>query len=360
MPNFDADGPPGSDADGPLGSDADATTSTGKIGREFFEEHVATRLGAERADVRKGPKHGVDFGVVGVGDGALVVTTDPISIPPELGFERAGRFAVRIVLADVAVSGLAPTHLTVSFSLPPEMTDEEFAAVWRGIDEECADLGVGVVSGHTARYEGCSFPWVGAATAFGFGDPDEIVSPDGARPGDALVIAGGPAVESVGLLTTLFPKRVPLEGEELERAQERLNDVDGVREAIAAAASSDVSAMHDATEGGLLGALHEIAATAGVRLAVDSGAVPVRPGVQEACDALGMDPWRATTAGSLVIAVDPDDADAVVGAISELGTPAAVVGHVEDGEGVILDGEGTEPPEGDSSWPVYERLLEES
>ena len=333
---------------------------TGKIDREFFEEYVATRLGADREDVRKGPKHGVDFGVVDVGDAALAVATDPISILPELGFERAGRFAVRIVLADVAVSGLAPSHLAVSFSLPPEMADEEFAAVWRGIDEECADLGVSVVTGHTARYEGCSFPWVGAATAFGVGDPDEIVSPDGARPGDALVIAGGPAVESVGLLTSLFPEQVPLEGEALKTAQERLDDVDGVREAMAAAAAGDLSAMHDATEGGLLGALHEVAAAAGVGLTVDTGDVPVRPGVREACDALGMDPWRATTAGSLVIAVDPDDAEAVVWAISELGTPAAVVGHVVEGEGVVQDGEETELPEGDASWPVYERLLEDS
>ena len=341
----------------PAGSDP---PSTGKIDREFFEEHIVTRLGAEREDVRKGPKHGVDFGVVDVGEAALAVATDPISILPELGFERAGRFAIRIVLADVAVSGLAPTHLAISFSLPPEIEDREFAAVWRGIDEECADLGVHIVTGHTARYEGCSFPWVGAATAFGVGKPDEIVSPDGARPGDALVIAGGPAVESVGLLTSLFPEQVPLEGEALQTAQGRLDDVDGVREAMAAAAAGDVSAMHDATEGGLLGALHEVAAGAGVKLAVDSEAVPGRPGVREACDALGMDPWRATTAGSLVIAVDPDDAGAVVEAISELGTPAAVVGHVEDGEGVILDGEETEPPEGDSSWPVYERLLEEA
>ena len=333
---------------------------TGKIDREFFEEYVATRLGADREDVRKGPKHGVDFGVVDVGDAALAVATDPISILPELGFERAGRFAVRIVLADVAVSGLAPSHLAVSFSLPPEMADEEFAAVWRGIDEECADLGVSVVTGHTARYEGCSFPWVGAATAFGVGDPDEIVSPDGARPGDALVIAGGPAVESVGLLTSLFPEQVSLEGEALKTAQERLDDVDGVREAMAAAAAGDLSAMHDATEGGLLGALYEVAAAAGVKLTVDSGAVPVRPGVREACDALGMDPWRATTAGSLVIAVDPDDAEAVAMAISELGTPAAVVGQVVEGEGVVQDGEETELPEGDASWPVYERLLEDS
>jgi hydrogenase maturation factor len=322
---------------------------TGKIDRQFFAEHVATRLGAARDDVRKGPKHGVDFGVVDVGTAALAVATDPMSILPALGFERAGQ------PGDRDVRGLAPTHLAASFSLPPEMADQEFAAVWRGIDEECTDLGVSVVTGHTARYHGCTFPWVASGTAFAVGDPERIVYPDGARPGDAVVITNGPAVEATGLLTTLFPEQGALAGETPATAQRRLDDASGIRDALAAADAGDVSAMHDATEGGLLGALHETAGAAGVRLVVDSESVPIRPGVREACEVLGMDPWRATTAGTLVIAVAPEDADAVVDAVD---SPAAVVGRVEAGEGVVLDGERTDPPDGDASWPVYERLLD--
>ena len=332
---------------------------TGKIDESFFATYVASRLGAPRDDVLKGPKHGVDFGVVAVEDTAIAVATDPISILPELGFERAGRFAIRFVLADVALSGLAPTHLAVSFSLPPEITDDEFARVWKAIDEECRDLGVSVVTGHTARYHGCAFPWVGSGTAFAVGDPQQIVYPDGARPGDALVVTNGPAVEATGLLTTLFSEEVPLAGETLRIAQSRLDDVDGVREALTAASAGDVSAMHDATEGGLLGALHEMAGSAGVRLVVESDSVPVKPGVREACAALEMDPWRATTAGTLVIAVAPEDAETVVDALGAAGTEAAIVGRVESGDGVVLDGEQTASPDGDSSWPVYERLVGE-
>ena len=331
---------------------------TGKIDREFFASRIATRLGASREDVRKGPAHGVDFGVIDVGEQALATATDPVSILPALGFERAGLFAVRIVLADVAVSGLAPSHLSVSFSLPPAMTDEEFGAVWSAIDEECRDLGVAVVTGHTARYEGCSFPWVGAATALAVGDPDDIVYPDGAQPGDRLLITKGPAVEATGLFASLFPEQIDLPAETLATAQERLGDVETTRDALVAARAGNVSAMHDATEGGVLGALHEMAASAGVRIAVDSEAVPFQPAVRETCEALSMDPWRATTAGSLLLAVPPEDVDAVVAALDSRGTPVGVAGRIEAGEGVVLDGEETEPPDGDASWPVYERLLD--
>jgi hydrogenase maturation factor len=330
---------------------------TGKISRAFFEERIATRLGADRDDVPLGPTHGIDFGVLSVGDRAIVTATDPVSVLPELGFDRAGEFAVGIVLADVAVSGLAPTHLTVSFSLPPDVTDAEFDRLWGAIDAECRDLGVSVVAGHTARYEGCSFPWVGAATGLAVGDPDAIVRPDGARPGDEILVTNGPAVEAVGLLTTLFPEAVPLTGSDLETARARLDDVGAVRDALVAAAAGDVTAMHDATEGGLLGAFGEMAETAGVRFEIETDAIPWLPGVEDACEALGMDPWRATTSGTLVIAVDPSDTDALLAALRERGTTVARVGQVASGSGVALDGDTVESPGGDSSWAVYERLL---
>ena len=335
---------------------------SGKISRRFFEERIAPNLGADRDDVAVGPKHGVDFGVLDVGDRALVAATDPVSVLPDLGFERAGRFAVGIVLADVAVSGIPPSYLTISFSLPPEMTDEEFGRLWDAVNAECRDLGVSIVTGHTARYPGASYPWVGAATAMAVGDPEDVVRPDGARPGDDLLVTKGPAVEAVGLLSTLFPDEVPLEGEALSTAQARLAEADCVRDAVTAAAAGEVTAMHDATEGGLLGALHEMSEAAGVRLAVDADAVPSRPGVETACEALEMDPWRATTSGTLLVAVDPADTDAVVEALEARGkgTPVGVAGRVEAGSGVVVDGADIEEPNGDSSWAAYERLLEAS
>ena len=85
--------------------------------------------------------------------------------------------------------------------------------------------------------------------------------------------------------------------------------------------------------------------------------VVVRPGVPEACEALGMDPWRATTSGTLLVAVNPDDTDAVVGALEARGTPVGVAGRVEAGSSVTVDDADVEDPDGDSSWAVYERLL---
>ncbi|SDR15595.1 AIR synthase family protein [Natronobacterium texcoconense] len=328
----------------------------GKIDRTFFDRHVAPNLGAKRDDVPVGPQHGVDFGVIDVDGSALVTATDPISILPPLGFERAARFALDLILADVAVSGIAPTHLSVCFTLPEEMTDEAFATVWETIHEECADLGVAVATGHTARYSDPSYPWVGAATAMGVGNHDEIVRPDGANVGDRLLLTTGPAVESVGLLSTLYGDHLELPDDVVADAQQRLDEVHCVRDALTAAAAGPVTAMHDVTEGGLAGALNEMADGADVRFEIDREAVPLRPGVEAVCETLEMDPWASTSCGSLVIAVDPDGVDDVRSALEDRDTVVAEIGRVESGDGVVVDGERLEHPNVDPSWAAYAEL----
>lgn len=328
----------------------------GKVDRSFFEDVIYPNLGAERDDVVLGPTHGVDFGVLNVGGEALVVATDPVSVLPALGFERAGRLALDVVLADVAVSGIAPTHLTVSLSLPSEMTDGELAATWEGIAARAAELDVSIVGGHTARYPGVEYSWVGGATAIGVGSFDDIVRPDGARPGDALVVTTGPGAEVAGLFAAIYPDRLDLASEVLATARDRLDEFGVVRETGAAVGSGDVSAMHDATEGGLVGALVEMARGAGVRFDVRSDDVPLAPGVSEVTDALDVDPWEVTSTGTLVLAVERADARDVVDAIESTGTRAAVVGSVSDGTGVYVDGEPVTPPASDPIWDVFARF----
>jgi hydrogenase maturation factor len=331
--------------------------SLGKADRAFLADRVLPNLGADRDDVAIGPAHGVDFGLLDLDGTALAVATDPISILPALGFERAGRFALEFVLADVAVSGLAPSHLAISFTLPPELSDESFSRLWDAIHAEAADLGISIITGHTARYAGCSFPWVGGATAFAVGDHADVIRPDGARVGDDILVTNGPAVETVGLLSTLFPDAIGLDESLLSTAQSRFDEAACVRDAMtASAAGGGVHAMHDATECGLLGAFAEVAASAGVRLEIATDEIPMRPGVAETCEALGIDPWAAGSGGTLVIAVDPDHTTAVRDALRSEGTAVGVAGTVESGSGVVVDGQVTGHPEVDPAWAAYEEL----
>ncbi|PSP56294.1 hydrogenase expression protein [Halobacteriales archaeon QS_1_67_19] len=298
-------------------------TDRGKVDQAFFDRHIYPRLGADREDVALGPKHGVDFGVVEVGGEAVVLASDPLSLVPALGFERAAWFAVHVALSDAAVSGVPPSHLAVTFTLPPEMTDDQFRT-----------------------------------TALAVGDPDEVVRPDGARPGDRLLVTKGPAVEVAGFLVPLFEDAIDLPEETVATAKERFYDMSPVKDALTAAAAGPVTAMHDATEGGLRGALVELARAGGVRLDVDSEAVPVLPGVEASCEYFEIDPWAATSEGTLLATVAPSGVEDVLSALAAEDIPAAEIGEVTAGTGAYVDGERVTPPETDPSWAVFEEYAE--
>ena len=98
--------------------------------------------------------------------------------------------------------------------------------------------------------------------------------------------------------------------------------------------------MHDPTEGGLATGLHELATAANVGLEIDAGAVPVYAETRALCDVFDLNAWGVIASGSLLIAVDPDDAARVVEALRSNAIEASIIGRVvERARGVMLRGE---------------------
>ncbi|AKH96954.1 AIR synthase family protein [Halanaeroarchaeum sulfurireducens] len=330
----------------------------GKVDRAFFEEFIGPRLGADRADVRLGPTHGADFGVIDVGERCVALATDPLFVLRDLGLERAAWFAFHIVVSDVALSGIPPTHLSVDFNLPPDTDEETFGEIWSVFDREARILGIDIVTGHTGAYAGTAFPTVGGATAIAVGDPADLVVPTGASPGDRLVVTKGPAIETTGVLATVFGDAIDLPDGVVAAARERFDETSPVRDALTAAAAGPVTAMHDATEGGVENALVELASASGVGLRVERERIPVGPGVAALCEYFDVDPWIASSEGTVLLTVEPDGVEDVLGALDREGIRAEEVGEVTEGADVIVDGDRVDAPEQDPFWPAYERARE--
>ena len=83
----------------------------GKISPEVFAELIYPRLGAPSPDILVGPQSGVDVGIVRLGGQAVALTTDPVFLVPQYGWERAAWFAIHILLSDAVTSGLPPKYL---------------------------------------------------------------------------------------------------------------------------------------------------------------------------------------------------------------------------------------------------------
>src|SRR5438128_7978897 len=116
---------------------------TGKATPELFERIILRRLGARDDDVLMPPRHGVDVGVVRVAGGvAMALTTDPVFVVPAYGWERAAWFAVHILASDASTSGLPLRWIAVDLNLPPEITDEDLAALWDAFHRACEGIGL--------------------------------------------------------------------------------------------------------------------------------------------------------------------------------------------------------------------------
>jgi hydrogenase expression/formation protein HypE len=321
---------------------------TGKATPELFEQLILRRTGAHDPDVLTPPRHGVDVGVVRVAPGVVMaLTADPVFVVPAYGWERAAWFAVHILASDAATSGLPLRWIAVDLNLPPELDDDGLAALWDAFHRTCEDLGIAVVTGHTGRYDGCTWPMVGGATCMALGPDDAYVTPEMARSGDVVVVTKGAAIEATALFAATFPARLADGvGEDVVRAGDALFEaMSVVPEAVIARTyglrDAGVTSMHDATEGGVLGGLLEVAIASDVGLRIDRDAIPVRPEVRAICDHVGIDPYVSISEGSLIATVRPEHAEGFLAALADASIEAAIVGEVTEralGRVLVVDG----------------------
>ena len=340
----------------------------GKISLEIFNELIYPRLGAKNRAVLVGPQHGVDVGIVEIGDKVVALTTDPVFIVPEYGWERAAWFAIHILASDAVTSGLKPTFLSIDLNLPMEMTKEQLEIVWDTMHRECEKLGIAIVCGHTARYENCHYPMVGGATVINVGERDEYVTPKLARAGDRVIITKGPAIEATGIFATMFPQLIEEKfGLEFsQRAQQIFYEMSVVEDAMTAVGvgvrERGVSAMHDATECGIWGGLFELAQAANLGIRLEKERVIIKDCVEDICNFFAIDPYISISEGTLIIACREHKAEEIVEALSRKGIPSSIVGELVNPKyGMILVEAGKEKnlehPLVDPFWGAFYHAL---
>ncbi|MBN1814389.1 MAG: AIR synthase family protein [Anaerolineae bacterium] len=302
-----------------------------------------------------GPGVGCDAAVIGVGDRYLVAKTDPITFASD----EIGWYAVHVNANDVACTGAAPRWFLATLLLPEAHTPPALVdAVFDQIGDACRELEVALVGGHTEITHGLDRPIV-VGCMLGEVSPDRLVRPDGARPGDALLVTKGVAVEGTAIIAREVNGVSGLNGLSelgegfLERCRGFLRGpgISVVRDARVAMMTGAVHAMHDPTEGGLATGLLELAEAAGVGLELEEDAIPILPETQILCTRLGLDPLGLIASGALLLAVAPEDADAIRSALESAGIAAACIGQVvERKQGIVL-----QSTKGDRPVPRFER-----
>lgn len=340
----------------------------GKINPEVFEKFLLKRLGHKDDSVIVPPMTGVDAGVIDIGnDRVLIIAEDPIFTIPGLPLEMFGWYTVHIGASDVAVMGVKPQYMTYTLLMPPEMPERDFKVIVDSIHQAAKDLEIAIVGGHTGYYPGFVTPTIGGITVIALAEKGKYVTPAGARPGDEVLLTKGPAIETAAILSVVREKELQSKYPQslIDKAKDLDKQMTVVRDALAAMEAGGVTAMHDATEGGVIGGLFEVANASGVGMEIDESRFIYPDEVKMICEAFAIDPLAAIAEGSLLITVRPEYSDQVIRKLKEVRIPSSVIGEVKDdpNKRIMRRRDGTvvplSVPDQDPFWPAFFEGLEQ-
>lgn len=304
---------------------------TGKLPESVLIRSVFRQIKHRREEVLAGPGVGQDCAAVELKeDEVLVLSTDPITGTAK----DIGSHGICVTANDLAASGAEPLGILLTLMLPMGTDEEELRKIMQDAEAACRQLNMEIIGGHTEITDVVRRPLL-SVTGVGKVKKSNLLCTSQAKPDQDLVVTKWVGLEATAILAKEreeeLRKRFP--GGIVDEAKGFQQYLSVIPEAGIAAAHG-VSAMHDITEGGIFGALWEMAAGAGLGLEADLRKIPIRQETIEICEYFGVNPYQIMSSGSMLIAVD--DGYELVRKLEKAGIHGTVVGRTTGGKDRIL------------------------
>jgi hydrogenase maturation factor len=273
------------------------------------------------------PLPGFDSGVHMMGDRYLVVSTDPCVGVPEEWF---GWLLIHYAASDVALFGARPRYCTINLLGPPGTASASFLRIMNQACRAAGQLRVAIVTGHTGTYEGLS-TMLGVCTAYGTVRKEKLITPAGAEIGDYILCTKKVGLEvAVNLSLTEEPRAIKLFGENWTKELAKLVPTEScVKEAFLLGRIAGVHAMHDATEGGLVAAINEVAENSKRGFRIEFDEIPIAKESEVLKKVFGLSELQLlsmSSTGTVLAAVSQEAVNDTVNALRRQGVDAHVMG----------------------------------
>lgn len=324
----------------------------GKVPENVLKRSVFKQIKFKRDEVLIHPGVGEDCAAVALEpDEVLVLSTDPITG----AVSDIGTLAIHVTANDLASAGAEPVGVLLTILLPQSAEEADLKSLMKEMGAACESLNIEIIGGHTEVTGVVNQPVV-TVTGVGKAKKDAVVSTKGAQPGQDIVVTKWIGLEGTSIVAASKEKelRERYSQEFIDRAKGFIQYISVVKEGLAAR-DFGVSAMHDVTEGGIFGALWEVAVAGGVGLLVDLKKVPLKQETVEICEFFDLNPYQLISSGSMLIACDRGHD--LVKELEKIGIHSAVVGKFTDNnDKVIVYDEGETrylgPPKTDELYKV--------
>ena len=298
----------------------------GKVSETVLKRSIIKQIHTKRDEVLLGAGVGEDCAAMKLSPGEIfVISTDPITGT----VKDVGMLAIQITANDLASSGAEPVGVMLTVLLPEEVEEADIREMMRQVEDACAHFHIQVMGGHTEVTRAVTQPVI-SVTGVGKVREDRLVSTAGAKPGQDILVTKWIGIEGTSIIAKEKEKEL------LEHFSAAFVDTaKGFDQYLSVlpdsriAVEHGVSAMHDVTEGGIYGALWEVAEASGIGLEIDLKAIPIRQETVEICEYFELNPYYLISSGCMLMAANRGHD--LVRKLEAAGIPAAVIGKATDG-----------------------------
>ncbi|GKU26461.1 AIR synthase family protein [Clostridium folliculivorans] len=323
---------------------------SGKLNWDDLKDLINNNKSVKRDEVRVRNGVGEDCSVIDFGEYECVISTDPITGAAE----NIGRLAVHVNCNDVASCGVDPMAILVTILAPENTTFEEINDVMKQINEETSKINVEIIGGHTEITSAVNRIVV-SCTVLGKCISGKAVSTAGAKIGDDIVVTKSLALEGTNIIVNdkIDNLKDVLTKEEIHEAKEYINKISVIMEGKVSG-EFGVNSMHDITEGGVLGALWELADASNVGFKVYEDRMPITAVTKKVCKVFNIDPLKLISSGSMIITTK--NGEELVKLLMKNGINSTIIGNITNDKGILvkeLEGEVIVPqPERDELFSI--------
>ena len=272
--------------------------------------------------------------------GRLAFTTDSFTVSP-IFFDGGdiGKLSICGTCNDLAMMGAKPTYMTCAVIVEEGFSVEELEKIVRSMKKELEINGAMIVCGDTKVVPRGSVDKIFINTT-GVGVVQKSgISSNSVSEEDVIIVSNEIGKHGA----TIFANR-----EGMEFSSNLQSDCTSLWPLVEKLLSEGIAitAMRDATRGGVAAVLNEWAKQSKVCIEVNEDAIPVSDEVRGICEILGFEAYNLANEGTFVLAIKHSDAERAVEVLKtfEEGSKASIIAsvtHQHDGRVLLLSSWGS-------------------
>ncbi|NIQ05043.1 MAG: hydrogenase [Candidatus Korarchaeota archaeon] len=300
----------------------------GKLNPQILQKRVINHIITDDS-VLNPPAIGEDGAVFRTTQNIIVAASDPIT--GEASNEKIGRLSVHVNANDIYVHAASPRWYLATILLPESEEEDTVGEIMEGIQKGINEVGANLIGGHTELTKKVNAPIL---SGFMIGEPmvnSKFIRSAGGREDDRILMTKGAGIEGTAILAHTFENELQLKPNLITRAKkfEELLSVKSEVEILVKKVGIDhISSMHDATEGGVLGAVYELATASGIGFELWGDKILVKDETRHICRSMNVNPLKLISSGTLLVALPKNKVNKAVNTLNNQGIETAVIGKL--------------------------------